>query len=375
MSRADFDAIIIGQGLAGTALAWSLRWRGCTVLVVDRGAPGTTSRIAAGLMTPITGRRLVKSWRWDQFWNFACKFYRRIESECDATFFEQRTMVRLLSNATEQEFLARRQTSDPGNFLPQPSPLVCSSWFNDPWGGFEMEVGGRLKVAEFLDVSRLRFHRDEQFLVADLDPQHDIQLTDRGVQVPRLNLSARHLCFCQGVDAVHNVWFREIAFNLAKGEILTLKIDGLAETRIVHRGVWLMPLGGDLFRAGATYEWNDLNSIPTEKGRDEILLRLREFLKLPVEVVAHDAAVRPILKHQYPVAGVHPRYRQLSYLNGLGSKGSLQSPWLADYLAALIAGESQPDPELQFRHYHLESNSGAEAQLVLPKVTSRDEAT
>ncbi len=40
-----FNFLIIGQGLAGTALAWHLRWRGFRVLVLDRGNAITSSRI------------------------------------------------------------------------------------------------------------------------------------------------------------------------------------------------------------------------------------------------------------------------------------------------------------------------------------------
>jgi glycine/D-amino acid oxidase-like deaminating enzyme len=209
--------------------------------------------------------------------------------------------------------------------------------------------GGRLDVPAYLDASRQQFLRDGQFLKSDVFPDRDLELTPSGVQLPRLHLSARRILFCQGIDATLNTWFSGVQFNPAKGEILTVRIEGLPEQRIVHRGVWLMPLGGDLFRTGATYDCSRLDCQPTEQGQDEISERLRQFLRLPFQVVGHDAAVRPILHHQYPAVGLHPQSPQLGFFNGLGSKGSLQAPWIAEHFAGFLVGDHPLDPELDLQ--------------------------
>ena len=155
--------------------------------------------------------------------------------------------------------------------------------------------------------------------------------------------------FCRGFDAVSDPWFGGIRFNAAKGEILTLRVPGLAEDRVVHRGLWLAPTGGDVFRAGSTYEWDDLTSAPTAAGRAEIESRLRAFLRLPFEVIDHLAAVRPVIDAGFPVLGRHPRFPRLAYFNGLGSKGSLIAPFFAEQLAACLAGEREVDSEVDVR--------------------------
>jgi len=342
----EYDDIIMGQGLAGTALAWRLRWRGHRILVIDREVPITSSKVAAGLMTPITGQRLVKSWRWDQFWPSATAFYHRVEKETGSIVFHPTCMVRLLANGSEQEFLGRRLTSEFQGLVTQPEPLVNPNWFDSCWSGFEMIEGGRLDVLAYLNTSRHNFTSEGQYIAADLAPDEDLVLTDCGVELPRLGLRSSRIIFCQGIDAMSNSLFSDVRFKPAKGEILTLRIEELPEERIIHRGVWLMPLGSNLFRAGATYEWKQLDCEPTTQGRDEICARLREFLHLPFEVVGHDAAVRPIPRHQIPIVGLHPQHRQLGFFNGLGSKGSLQSPWIAEHFAGYLAGEHPLDWEL-----------------------------
>jgi glycine oxidase len=345
MNRVDF--IVIGQGLAGTTLAWQLRRRGFRVLVVDREAGGSSSRIAAGLITPVTGKRLAKSWRWDEVYPAAVAFYRTVEAETGAAFFLQRPSVRLFAAEEERDEFIRRA---PGMLagLVRASADVNSDWFAALLGGFEMPLAARLDVSRYLDASREVFRREDAYLVAEIEPC-DVELLATGVRLSRLDVEAEAIIFCRGFDATSDPWFGAIRFNAAKGEILTLRIPGLAEARAMHRGVWLAPAGDDIFRAGSTYNWDDLTATPTAVGRAEIESRLRELLRLPFEVIDHHAAVRPVIDAGFPVLGRHPEFPQIAYFNGLGSKGSLLAPFFAKQLAACLAGEREVDAKVSVR--------------------------
>jgi glycine/D-amino acid oxidase-like deaminating enzyme len=277
-------------------------------------------------------------------------FYRHVEAATGTVLLHQVPTVRIVATDREVEYLARRREQGFPE-ASQPEPPVNEAWFLPGRGGFQLDQGGRLDVAAYLNASRLYFERLGQYAVANLSLQDDIVLTATGVRVSRLGVAARHLFFCQGIAATENPWFQDIRFRPAKGEILTLRIHGLTELRIVNRGVWLMPIGDGLYRAGATYDWSELNSEPTAAGREEICQRLTEFLRLPFEVIGHAAAIRPILLHQYPVIGFHPDHRQLGYMNGLGSKGSLQAPALAEHLAAALVAGRPIDTELNVERY------------------------
>src|SRR6478609_3279416 len=93
---------IVGQGLASTALAWALLRRERSVLVVD-AERGGASRLAAGLITPVTGKRLAKSWRWDELYPAAVAFYRTTEAATGVSFFHQEPAVRLFANKAERD--------------------------------------------------------------------------------------------------------------------------------------------------------------------------------------------------------------------------------------------------------------------------------
>ena len=49
------NILIIGQGIAGSCLAWELKRRGAEFTVADRPVAETASRVAAGLVNPLPG--------------------------------------------------------------------------------------------------------------------------------------------------------------------------------------------------------------------------------------------------------------------------------------------------------------------------------
>jgi glycine/D-amino acid oxidase-like deaminating enzyme len=108
-------------------------------------------------------------------------------------------------------------------------------------------------------------------------------------------------------------------------------------------------LGGELYRAGATYDRENLDGIPTPKAREEICRELQSFLKLPFEVTGHHAAVRPIVVGRHPVIGLHPRAAQLGCMNGLASKGTLQAPFIADQFADFLEGSGAIEDALNLQ--------------------------
>ncbi|MHC4875063.1 MAG: NAD(P)/FAD-dependent oxidoreductase [Planctomycetota bacterium] len=339
----EFDDIIVGQGLAGTTLAWRLIDRDRRVLVIDRADSGTSSRLAAGLMTPVTGQRLTVTWRHDDFWQRAIDFYRGIESRTNESFLHDNGAVRLFLNGKERETFARRQAEDELfaslvsgiDSLPAEVPPERD--------GFSMRTAARLDVPGFLDASRREFSALADFAEADLDVSQDIVSDERAVQIPRLNVAAKQIVFCQGIAAAANPWFRGVEFDATRGELLTLHIPELDEQRTIHCGVWLAALGSRQFRVGATSRWDRLDEGPTVEGRDWLCSRLHTFLNAEYDVVGHDSGVRPIVKGRHPLIGRHPTRPRLAYFNGLGSKGSLQAPLMSELLARHLVDDTPID--------------------------------
>ncbi len=316
------DVLVVGQGFAGTALAWHLRWRGASVLVVDRDDADTASRVAAGLLTPVTGKRLAPTREFGECLSVATAFYRRAEADTGERFFQQAGAVRLFADASERELYVRKSGADL-------DPPVRDDWFAAPHGGFGMPAAARLAAEPYLRASQRHFAAAGAYRVADLDPARDLEPAADGVRIPRLDVTAGRVVFCQGAAGVGNRWFPDVPLRPDAGEVLTVRVPGLDETRTVHRGVWLTPAGGDRFRVGATYARGVMAAMPTAAGRAELCGRLGAFLRLPVTVEGHRAAARPVPPDHRPqvrVSGGEPR---VWWFNGLGSKGALTAPAVA----------------------------------------------
>ena len=343
---AHFDAVIIGQGLAGTALAWALRWRQARVLVIDRESAVTSSKVAAGLVTPITGARLAVTWRIDPLLPVAETFYRRVEAETGTNCYHLRQSVRLFDGPADAALFARKGDQLAG-LVARPDPPPDSSAFVAPHGEFAMPRAARLDVPAYLGASRTRFAADGGYIAAEVALPGDIEVSPVGIRLPKYDVTAEMLVFCQGFDRVPNPWFPTLPFAPAKGEILTVRVPGLRETRVVHgHGVWLAPVGPDSYRVGATYNTQYPDDSPTVEGRDELLGKLGRFLRMPWEVVAHAAAVRPVLRSRKPRLGTHPEYPRLAVFNGLGSKGALTAPFFAAMLADHLLNGSPIEAEV-----------------------------
>ncbi len=414
----EVDYIIVGQGLAGTCLAWELLAFGASVHVVDREAAVTSSRIAAGLITPVTGQRLVKAWRFEELRAAAWEFYRRIESELGCSLLRNTSMVKVFSTETEREYFEKRmQDSAYAGLFREVTEIPAG--VSAPLGSCELLQGGQLDVSEFLSRSRQVWVREGRYVTGELSLPDDVRLVREGavgegeapaepdcrdargnhsgplspaakstrkatpivgergqnseslgraavclphglrslncVELPRWNLRARTLIFCEGVAARSNPWFSKVEFKPARGEMLIVEIPDWNEERIIHGGVWIAPGRSHpegqprWYRVGATYDWDQLDAGPTAAGRSSLIASLEKLLYLPYTIVEHQAAVRPILKHVTPVIGLHPRSPQLGYFNGLGSKGSLQAPFLARQFALHLVQHMPLDREVDLQ--------------------------
>ena len=104
----EIDFIVVGQGIAGSCLAYELLERGARTIVYDDGWKSAACTVAAGVINPITGKRLVKSWRSAVAHPYARDFYRALERRIGGVFFHDRKILQLCKSAEEAELWRTR---------------------------------------------------------------------------------------------------------------------------------------------------------------------------------------------------------------------------------------------------------------------------
>ncbi len=337
------EIIIIGQGFAGTAVAWTLESRAIDFVIVDTGDMQTSSRIAAGLVTPITGKRLVKTWEWDEAWQRALSFYPEIERRTDNSFWRVQPSLRLFRSDEEQFNAQARVTSYPELISPYHPSHDSSSCIDQRYGGFVMDQAARLDGHAYLEASRNAFLKRDSYLSASLDLNIDIQFRNDLIEIPSLGIRSCMLIFCQGYSATQNPWFPSLPLVPAQGDILTLNVPDFHDTRTIHRDLWLTPenitpnnFASSHYLVGSTYRWHSLDGLPSHEARHEILTKLAKWLDRRVDVIHHRSAIRPTSFDQKPLVGQSPRAPGIWLLNGLGAKGTLMAPWCAEQLVAAM---------------------------------------
>ena len=112
---------------------------------------------------------------------------------------------------------------------------------------------------------------------------------------------------------------------------------------IIKASVFVLPLGNDLYKVGATYSWEDKTNLPTEEGKKQLLDKIKEVLQCDFEIVEHLAGIRPTVADRKPLVGTHPKYPNLHVLNGLGTRGVMIGPDMAKQLFENIELEKPID--------------------------------
>ncbi len=346
-----YDYIIIGQGIAGSMLAWFLLKSGRRVLVVDEFNRQSASQVASGMINPVTGKRLVKSWKADELLPFAKTAYRELESELHIDIFSEKTICRIFSNKEDSVFF--RQKTEMGELPEYVKPLnEIPSCFNDTGlGGVEISASFQLDYSSLLSALRKYFREreilaDEKF-VADCLDMKDGTVAYKGA-------GALKIIFCEGSQALENPYFNWLPFNLAKGEVLTVKMEGFPEDKVWHKSVFILPLGRKLFKIGATYQWEFKDGYPSGEGREDLESRLRSAVNLRFEIMGHDAAIRPTVVDRRPLVGMHPVYNQLGVFNGMGTKGALLAPFFAQQFAKYLNDGLPLDSEVNISRFSKE---------------------
>ncbi|UOG75551.1 FAD-binding oxidoreductase [Hymenobacter tibetensis] len=348
----EYDYLILGHGIAGATLAWELRRRGRTVLVLDADRPDSASKVAAGLMNPVAGKRFALAWRADELLTAASTLYQEIGQHFGQQFFVELPIWKLFSSVAEQNTMLARSADMPWQDFVEDagSALPATAGVRDDFGGLRIRRGGYVRLRELLAALT-----SEQLANGGL--QHETFTWEQLVIGPAGvtyagRVRARHLVCCEGAGAVANPYFHWLPITPNQGEVLDVVCSGLTENQVLNKGAYVVPLGNGRFRVGATYRWPPFAPDTTPAARQELSERLAATTNLPFAVQAQWAGVRPAVRDRKPLLGRHPEVPDLSIFNGFGSKGVMLAPRLAILLADHLENSAtELWPEVNIKRY------------------------
>lgn len=361
----ETDILIIGQGICGTFLSHWLEKEGLSCIVIDEEQPYTASKAAAGIINPVTGRRIVKTWMIDELLPFALSAYRQMDEELGISCLSLTETIEFFPTAQMRNAFMERYTAhtritspamqpDGAEYLHIPdTEEAWHDWFRYDLGYGRISPCYLVDLASLLTASRRKLKDRGQLLEERFDPaalqifgkpkqgepeRQDIQAQDTSLRYIRYkDIQATKIVFCDGAGGFENPYFKLLPFAPNKGEALIVEIVGLPPgSAIFKKGMVLAPWRDGCYWLGSSYEWSFTDEQPTAFFRSRATAVLQEWLKLTFRIVDHIASVRSATLERRPFVGFHPQHTQVGILNGMGTKGCSLAPFFAKQMAAHI---------------------------------------
>ena len=343
------DYIVVGLGLAGLAFVEELTNAGKSYLVFEDDSQ-TSSLVAGGVYNPVILKRFTPVWNGDEQLKLALPFYQKLEKK-----FKQQFDIKF---NTKKVF---KSIEDQNNWFSASDKPLLSKYMNpkiskENYHGVLANFGfGELKGTGRIDTHKLvntyRNHLKEASKICF--EKFDYDLIEFGEkQIQYKHIETQRIVFCEGFGIKQNPFFNTLPLKEAKGELLTIHAPELNIDFLLKSTVFVLPLGNHYFKVGATFNWKDKTSNPTEEGKAELIEKLKKVVSVPYTIIDQTAGIRPTVKDRRPLVGLHPKHPRLAVLNGLGTRGVMIAPTVAKSLYNHIEKGAALDIETTIQRFY-----------------------
>lgn len=322
--------------------------------MIDKPELSSCSKVGGGGINPVVFKRFTKSWMADELLPVMKGFYKWCEQQFGCQLLFEKPMVKLFTEQQEADLWLKKASSEMSDYL------VPEIYHENTFKGIEITEAGYSIVKHtaafampmFLDGAK-KFILTNAELITDAFDYSQLKVSSD--EVVYKDIRAGKIIFTEGYLVKDNPWFAYIPFKPVKGEILTFTSDALqVGDHIIKKSNFIAHLYGNVFKTGATYNWDSLNDTPTEEGKTELELKLKKMMKADYTIIRHEAGVRPSGTDRRPIIGPHPENQTLLIFNGLGAKGVMLSPFFADHFINYLEGKNPLNKEVdvaRFNHF------------------------
>jgi glycine/D-amino acid oxidase-like deaminating enzyme len=342
------DYLIVGAGLAGISFSEVALKNNKTIFVLDNDSQNS-SKIAGGLYNPVILKRFSEVWQAQAQLVLMNEFYDSLKQKIKVDFDFKKPILRKFFSIEEQNnWFAASDKAALSPFLSTDLIYKKYEGIDAPFGYGEVLQTGYVDTALLLKIYKdflisNNLFREESFDYDELRLQNDTIIYK--------DIEAKHILFAEGFGVHSNPYFNTLPLDGTKGELFIIKAPDLDLDVIVNTSVFILPIGNDLYKVGATYNWKDKTDLPTEEGKAELVARIKEILSCDFEIISHFAGVRPTVKDRRPLIGTHPKHPSVHILNGLGTRGVMLGPAMAKVLYDSIEHQIPLDKEINIDRF------------------------
>ena len=342
------NTLIIGGGIAGSSLAIQLMKRGVGVTLLDRGT-NHSSAVASGMVNPMVFRRMNLSWRADEMLPYARDFYLELEDILKAKFYNKLRIRRFFSSEQERGYWEKKQYE-----AEYQKYLTLHDNFDEKVSLAKSEFGSGIVKNAFWIRSKLFMEKMHLFLkeqkvlkYGQFEPAEFIQ-----EELSYCGLRYDAVVFCCGSDNDKITYFNQANIQHNRGQILHIESSELSQHELWNRKGFILPVGGEKFMLGATYEWNEPNLNITAEAREKLEGVFQTITNASYKVNGQTVGMRPTVADRRPVMGEHPDAKGLFIFNGLGTKGYMLAPLLSLEMAQFMTEGKALHKEVVFSRFY-----------------------
>jgi glycine oxidase len=323
------DFIIVGCGLAGISFAETALLHGKTFTVISNHSQNS-SLIAAGLYNPVILKRFSLPQDAAVHIAFIGPFYKKLQERLGIHFDFDLPVYRKFASIEEQNNWFEALDK------PMLEPFLSPEIIHESYSSLPSLYGfGKVLHTGYVDTAKLvngyiAYLKDQDMFVEETFDYAALKIEDSYISYK--GVMARHIVFAEGFGIHANPYFNYLPLDGTKGELLVIKAPNLKLDVAVNASIFILPLGNDTYKVGATYEWYDKTAIPTDVGKMELVEKLNEVINCEYEILQHLAGIRPTVKDRKPLIGTHPDHNRVHLLNGLGTRGVMLGPPMAKEL-------------------------------------------
>lgn len=345
----EVDYIIVGLGLAGIAFAEKLEENGKSFVVFENNSQ-TSSYVAGGMYNPVVLKRFTPAWNGHQQLSYALPIYKNIEKKLKVDFDVKFDTKKVFTSIQDQNnwFVALDK--------PNLAHYMQKDIDKTPLKSIKPNHGfGILKGTGRIETDILIAAYKDYLLEKGSLLEREFKYSELDINKEVLNyheITASKIVFCEGFGLKQNPFFNYLPLNGTKGEILTIHAPDLKINFLLKSAVFIMPLGNDYYKVGATFNWTDKSLTPTEDGKKELIQKLDLVINVPYTIVNQSAGIRPTVKDRRPLVGKHPEYTNLAILNGLGTRGVMIAPTAANQLFHHLENDETLDSEIDIARFN-----------------------
>ncbi|WP_282085127.1 NAD(P)/FAD-dependent oxidoreductase [Aquimarina algiphila] len=342
------DYIVVGFGLSGLSFVEQLDLAGKSYKVYENYSQ-KSSRVAGGLYNPVILKRFTLAWQGDKHMEEAVPFYKHIETKLQQSFVSQLPVLRRF-NAVEEQNAWFEASDKPflNEFLSSELIRNTNSALEIPYQFGKVKHTGRINIEVMLSSYIEYLKTNNNFENSSFEHDKVILKEDH---VEYDGIKAKNIVFAEGFGVKNNPFFNYLPLYGNKGEYIVIKSKALKLQDAVKSSIFIIPLGEDVYKVGATYNNKDKSPEITSVAREELQKKLERFMCVEYEVIDQVAGIRPTVRDRKPLIGTHPKYQNMHILNGLGSRGILIGPTVAKELYASIEKRIPLDQEIDIKRF------------------------